>query len=172
MHLNLHNTVVNAQNSFFYDGGPKVRYIFDILLLINHSCASSHFSGFDKICFSICVRPIKKGDQVFINYLLNDVDLTESRQKSLKKLWGFDCKCDKCEVSTPSFNLNAMKEDPLFNEIRNYQKQEINDNKKRFKLKQQCISFLKKYGSQWSPELDIVINCFISIITKKIDNFE
>lgn len=144
-----------------------VKYIFDTLSIVNHSCAPNlHFNMVGKTGYCMSVRPIKKGDQVFINYLGYDVHKpNEQRQKELKGNWGFDCKCDKCEESDDTVGNDAMKSDPsLKYVIRNFEHSPIADNQKRITLKKQCIKFLKKYGHlPWTTELEFVIDCFTSL---------
>ncbi|XP_031619164.1 SET and MYND domain-containing protein 4-like isoform X2 [Contarinia nasturtii] len=170
MHLLLQHTIVIPKNAFFdeaqFSDQYTVEYIFDVLSMVNHSCIPN--LSFDtvgsKLGHCMAVRPIKKGDQVFINYLGNDVHKpVEQRQKALKGNWGFDCKCDKCEPVEQTPENEAIRADPSFKYVmRNCEI--IDDNTKRMQLKKQCIKFLKKYGNlPWSTELDFVIDCFTSL---------
>ncbi|XP_055294953.1 SET and MYND domain-containing protein 4-like [Sitodiplosis mosellana] len=172
MHLVLHHTIVIPKNAFFdvaqFTDQFTVKYIFDVLSIVNHSCAPNlHFATSGKLGYCIAVRPIKKGDQVFINYLGDDVHkLPEERQKLLKDNWGFECQCDKCVIIEYSPEYEVMKMDPsLKYVIRNFENNQITpDNTKRMQLKKQCIKFLKKYGHlPWSTDLAFVINCFTSL---------
>lgn len=63
----------------------------------NHSCHHSveKIRIGRKILFKT-IRPINKGNQLYINYgMYNDMPLIE-RQQTLKEKWFFDCLCDKC----------------------------------------------------------------------------
>lgn len=172
MHLIVQHAVVIPKNAFqdvapFTEPGI-IQYIFDVLSIINHSCAPNlAYILNGKFGHCISVRPIKKGDQVFINYLGDDVyKPTEQRQQQMKNIWGFDCKCDKCKDSCNPIESDAMKADPsLKYVIRNYDNNQIlNDTTKRIQLKKQCIKFLKKYGHHaWTSELDFIINCFTTL---------
>lgn len=86
--------------------------------LINHSCDYNSVVGFDgDELFVKAVRPIKKGEQIFISY----VDASSPyrvRQKELSKRYFFDCQCSKCSkgtdtpedrFSTTSSNGSALK---------------------------------------------------------------
>lgn len=172
MHLVLHHTTVIPKNAFFDEIAQcsdqyTVKYMFDILSIVNHSCAPNlHFATSEKCGYCVTVRPIKKGDQVFINYLGDDVHKpTEQRQKILKDIWEFQCKCNKCEHIDDPTDHDAMNLDPALKYvIRNFGNNQITpDNTKRAQLKKQCTKFLKKYGQQWSTELEFVINCFTSL---------
>lgn len=53
-------------------GGACIRYfIFDILYRINHSCEPNleHYFDDDDVTYCAANRPIKAGEQIFINYL-------------------------------------------------------------------------------------------------------
>lgn len=170
--LVLHHTVIIPKNAFCdiarYSDQFSVKYIFDVLSIINHSCAPNlNFATMGNLGYCVSVRPIKKGDQVFINYLGDDVHKPlDQRKKSLLCNWGFECKCDKCEVAGDTPEHEFMKTDPALKYIiRNFEHDQCTtDSAKRFQLKKQCIKFLKKFGHlSWSSELEFVINCFTSL---------
>lgn len=171
MHLILHHTNVTPKNGFMdvaqFSDQFTVKYIFDVLSIINHSCAPNlYFSTIGKTGYCLTVRPIKKGDQVFINYLGEDVHMpTTQRQCELKGNWDFDCKCDKCEGTTDTAINATMQADPALKYvIRNFELNQNWDNTKRITLKKQCTKFLKKYGHlPWTTELEFVVNCFTSL---------
>lgn len=81
-------------------GGLCTRFsIFDTLCRINHSCSPNleHFLDDDDRTYCVVARPIKKGEQVFINYVCQMEFLsTQERKKYIKENWDFDCKCQKC----------------------------------------------------------------------------
>lgn len=170
--LILHHTVVIPKNAFCNIAQCSehftVKYIFDVLSIINHSCAPSlSFATMGKLGYCVSVRPIKKGDQVFINYLGDGAKKpTEQRKKSLLCNWGFECKCDKCEDAEDTPEHQIMKADPTLKYIVDNFKEDqcTTDSAKRFQLRKQCIKFLKKYGHlSWSSELEFVTNCFTSL---------
>lgn len=172
MHLVLHHSIVIPKNAFSdvvqCSHQLTLKYIFDVLSILNHSCAPNlEFDTVGKFGYCVSVRPIQRGDQVFINYMGDDVyKTTELRQKSLKDCWGFECKCDKCEVIPQTDEHEAMKEDASLKYIiSNYENDRITkDHIKRFQLKKHCIKFLQKYGHlSWSTELEYVISCFTSL---------
>lgn len=177
MHLTLHHSTVILQNQFRENkdfGLMQTDYIYDVLSLINHSCSPNLFncSCADDVGYCITVRPIWKGDQVFINYLGNDSrQSTVERQQALKT-WDFECKCERCKhgdskpAAEPSPTKKAMKSDKSFQYItltcRNTKCKATNtENGKRTKLKQECKKFLRQFGHlKWSPEIQIVTHCF------------
>ncbi|CAI7611766.1 unnamed protein product [Penicillium discolor] len=66
--------------------------------LINHSCDYNSTVGFDgEELYVKAMRPIKKGEQIFISY----IDTTtpyDIRRNELKERYFFDCQCTKCEM--------------------------------------------------------------------------
>lgn len=173
MHLLLHHAIVTPKNAFVDcahvdNQRTTLKYVFDALSIMNHSCSPNlSFTTMGKYGYCVSVRPIKKGDQMFINYLGDDAHQTfDMRQKILKDVWGFECKCDKCESSPCPVEYEQMKNDPALKYVIRTQEhdQNTNDASKRIQLKKQCIKFLKKYGHlPWSNELEFVINCFTSL---------
>ncbi|KAK4867650.1 hypothetical protein LT330_001160 [Penicillium expansum] len=65
--------------------------------LINHSCDYNSTVGFDgEELYVKAMRPIKKGEQIFISY----IDTTtpyDIRRNELKERYFFDCQCTKCQ---------------------------------------------------------------------------
>ncbi|KAJ5867215.1 hypothetical protein N7534_001768 [Penicillium rubens] len=68
--------------------------------LINHSCDYNSTVGFDgEELYVKAMRPIKKGEQIFISY----IDTTtpyDIRRNELKERYFFDCQCTKCKMGT------------------------------------------------------------------------
>ncbi|CAG8890936.1 unnamed protein product [Penicillium egyptiacum] len=66
--------------------------------LINHSCEYNSTVGFDgEELYVKAMRPIKKGEQIFISY----IDTTtpyDIRRNELKERYFFDCQCTKCQM--------------------------------------------------------------------------
>lgn len=81
-------------------GGVLTRFtLYDIMSKFNHSCNPNvtHHIHEDNVVQCTTARRIKKGQQLFINYLGDDVQMTrEERQFELKNTWDFKCKCSKC----------------------------------------------------------------------------
>lgn len=105
IHLSYRHITSLAQNSFTEEttvsrGGISTRFsLYDILSRFNHSCSPNlhHYIDENQITCCVVIRPIKKGDQVFINYL-GEMKLSGTdRQKYIKEKWDFECQCAKCE---------------------------------------------------------------------------
>lgn len=94
-----------ALNAFSEDvawtkGGVCTRfYIFDIISRINHSCDPNidHFLDDDDVTYFVASRPIKKGEQLFVNYTLGkEFQSDQDRKQYIKEVWNFECKCHLC----------------------------------------------------------------------------
>lgn len=176
--LILHHLAIIQSNGFCefigFDNGLDMSYIYDTISLFNHSCAPNAFySAKDNVGFLVTVRPIKRGDQIFINYL-GDLS-TESKSKRCQILfdnWGFRCQCERCTPPIHQNSIRAYEETLKKDETFNYIISHSNDHKlpfggkARLQLAEQCAKFMAAYGHNWSNSLDIVINCFI------LSNFE
>ncbi|KAG6860508.1 hypothetical protein C0995_010332 [Termitomyces sp. Mi166 len=82
---------------------------FPIMSRINHSCTPNVSYFFDPPSFSLrlhAVRPIKAGEELFINYTGITVP-TAKRQENLRP-YGFQCACDACIDPTWDVRLSSI----------------------------------------------------------------
>lgn len=86
-------------------GGACTRFfIFDTLCRLNHSCNPNleHYTDDDDRTYCVVTRPIKTGEQLFINYVSEmKFESTHERKKYIKETWHFACKCQKCYPRQP-----------------------------------------------------------------------
>lgn len=131
--------------------------------LFNHSCYPNvhKFVGGNKVgC--ITIRPIKKGQQVFMNYI--DWNLqTAERQKILNTNFNFTCKCSRCVPISKPIDSKRMREDPVFLQFLPQARSgaavasRITE-KQRAIRKAKCLEFLRKFGDSPSTnEIDIIM---------------
>lgn len=135
--------------------------LHDIVSRFNHSCAPNlyYITDENNITHCIAVRPIKKGEQLFISYLDEmKFQSTEERKKYIEDKWSFTCKCDKCFPTTST----QCVEDRSFKYIKKHIKDLPYKNRER--MKQECITYLRKYGNSWTKCVDYVLNCFYLLI--------
>lgn len=92
-------------------GGMCTRYfLFDTLSRINHSCNPNleHYTDDDDRTYCVVNRPIKAGEQLFINYVSQmKFQTTHERKSYIKLIWHFDCKCQKC-CSKPNLQWKSL----------------------------------------------------------------
>lgn len=132
-----------------------------VMSLFNHACAPNVFNSSmanKEIC--ITMRPIKKGEQLFVKYLCGN-RTTRQRQEILLKQWGFICKCDKCVPHCSEADRRMMKSDPCFKALLPSASFEFYDVTDFPQLTNKCVPFLQKYGHlPWSEEMDVVLKAY------------
>lgn len=156
---------INSFSEEFTVGkGVCTRYsLHDALSIINHSCAPNlhHYYDTENVIRCVSIRPIRKGDQIFISYL-GDMKFNDdiSRKSYIKKNWSFDCECEMCH-----HDIHANQPGPLYKYIKNNF-----ELKKNFHpqypscLVDNCKKYLNQYGHSWSNAVDFVVSCFIFLI--------
>lgn len=150
MHLlGQHICVINS-NAFSNHGDQLFTFI--IQSYFNHSCIPNlvRFECENKtICTTI--RPVKKGEQLFMFYLGYEMKDRQATAKYLDENFGFKCKCEKCGSSSNSIPI--IPSDPECHRIvlqfRQNEQAIVNNQKKELcsELKTSCIDFLRKYGT-------------------------
>lgn len=173
MHLVVHHSMVIRTNGIVSGNPWSVVSVFNMLSMLNHSCAPNLYhprKGKQQYC--ITIRPVKKGDQLFISYLSpNDQSTAEQRQLKLKSSWGFQCKCERCEPINQPISTTIITSDPFYRFVAENWDHE-NDSEKFQELLENCLKFLNKYGnSQWSTSIftvtSILMNLYIEILLQK-----
>lgn len=144
--------------------GLSTHYVLhDSLSRFNHSCTPKlhHFFDEDDVVHCVALRPIKKGEQVFINYLVGmKFNCVQDRRKYIEETWGFSCKCEICAEKNNT-QPDAELDDSYQYIMNNYQHNSFAD---KVKMQSECIKFLNKYGDTWSTEVMFVQSCYIDLI--------
>lgn len=173
MHLLLHHLATIRINAFDdYVGTNKnlqMNYIFDTISLFNHSCVPNAFNWKkDNVTYLLAIRPITKGDQIFINYLGDYVEQsTSKRQNRLMEKWQFKCECERCSNLRNQVNRDALDDFMLKYIYEHYYDYQLPFGcEQRVRLKENCAKFITKYGYNWSRKLEDVITCFILASTE------
>lgn len=174
MHLTLHYMLIVPANSFcdqLKEGSKsEMQYIFDVISLFNHSCAPNAFYIMkDNTAYLFTVRPIEKGEQIFINYLGDaSTDSIEDRKFYIKSNWDFDCECERC--SRP--NQLAVSSEIMDNAMLRYINKHDDDyllpfgSTRRTRLRNECIKFMQEHGLVWSKQLQYVAELYILCCTE------
>lgn len=156
MHLATHHFLIRNTNPFGNEEGTELG---NVLAIANHSCTPnlSNFSIAGKQ-FCITVRPVKKGAQLFVNYMAYE---TTGRQKKLLSNWGFLCKCERCHPSTKNIDKKLMTSDPHYQFVmKNQFVRHLYNTGGSIDIQKKCIQFFDKYGHQWSNEIQEVTNIY------------
>lgn len=157
MHLVAEHYLIIRKNSF---GGPTTGAQFVgetglVLSFFNHSCAANVFNssiGDKSVC--ITMRPIKRGDQLFIKYLHRERNDEVKREKLLKN-WEFNCACERCvPVTSDDQRCEMMETDENYTALRRLRVNSTDI----IELTNRCVAFLTKYGDlPWTPEMEDVL---------------
>lgn len=137
--------------------------IHDVFSRFNHSCTPNlhHYFDSENITRCVTVRPIKKGDQLYINYLGDmKFDCEKSRKNYIEKHWAFICNCQKC-----SGNVYATQPNPSLDNIKLHFEQKNGILPKNSdNLIKECQNYLNKYGHSHSNDVDFVVSSFIYLV--------
>lgn len=160
-------------------GNNKAFYTNLVAHYFNHSC-------YPNVCMSLengimsctVIRPVKKDEQLFVNYYSGRYDFEEDRQAMFKEDFNFNCKCEVCRLKSLSNNV-AMRLDPLFAVIKSMFRisdlEEGEYDRDQIKLiKNMCFNYLKQYGrSKWCIETGeiIIVLSILSLQNPTVDPF-
>lgn len=164
MHLVLKHLLLTQVNSI---GNEVTKSMANVLSMLNHSCdpnIATLYIGCHQCC--ITVRPIKKGDQMFICYLQNKLEPLEERQDRFINKWNFICKCDRCIKTPETRESESIKSDSRFGFVL------FNDQKKGKSsiVIDYCVQLLNTYGQHpWSLCRERVTHIYTSILLDQIN---
>lgn len=119
MHLVAEHCAVVANNSFAIrvTTGLITSKLGLVISLFNHKCAPNILNRSSVVDVNTSVfttsRPIRKGEQLFVNYM-TELAPTEMRRLYLSTGYDFFCKCDKFEPYCKPSDRAKMKSDPNF----------------------------------------------------------
>lgn len=175
MHLILHHLLVIRTNGIISGHPWSAMSVFNVLSMLNHSCAPNLYhprQGKQQYC--VTIRPIQKGQQLFISYLSpNDWSTMEQRQQKLKYSWGFDCICERCDAQQsiedePSSIIQQIQTDPFYQFVlTNYGNAD-----KECELFECCLKFLNKYGHlQWSMQIFAITGTFMNLYAELLTKY-
>lgn len=182
-----HFCIINYSGNIVFDnsddlvGWESNEFRSVITLYVNHSCTPNvtlvSFNGYNVL---VTIRPIKKGDQLFLTYFRNDKihHSTADRQRYLLARGRFRCNCKRCNNETPSTaERETMKKDEGYMFVRknkykvSYGSYGALDTDLARMLQGRCVEFLNRYGEKiWSDEVDLVAYCYRRILAAKYEN--
>lgn len=165
MHFIAHIYYINRANAI---GSETIRRVINVFSLINHSCSPNLYTRYTgKIHHCITTRPVRKGEQLFINYLGTQKQTMNERHDELKSKWDFTCNCDKCRPRCKSTDRKKVVADPTYKFItENYKN---GDNSPV--ILGECESFLNKFAhANWSKEIEAISEIYRSALI--LDNLK
>ncbi|XP_055296001.1 N-lysine methyltransferase SMYD2-B-like [Sitodiplosis mosellana] len=163
MHLVLHHFLVIKTNSIISKNPWSTISVFNVLSMLNHSCVPNIYhprKGNQQYC--VTIRPVKKGEQLFISYLpINNELLYEERNEKFTSTWGFSCICEKCRGFKKPIEPNSIISDSNFQFI--VENFNIEGNRDKLPiLMENCIIFLNNFGNTpCSNEILMIVTIFV-----------
>lgn len=168
MHLVLHLKCVMSNNGFTSRQIKMSIYI--ISSYFNHACASNMIgmNTDENLRFSKTTRPIKAGQQLFINYFddVNSEDTVDECQARIYKNFGFRCKCERCKPNMIlwAMNSNNMQSDEDYqllhiqnNDIMNDGVGTIDEERRKI-VGKKIVDLLNRFGDKhWCDELAALV---------------
>lgn len=104
---------------------------------------------------AVTIQPVKEGDEITICYIPDELEYSKkNRQKSLRKQYKFECKCERCISPATMAPASTGSLDAQFkNDIRKPRSFESMNLPKRNKLMKKCVKYLEKSDPEnWSDE--------------------
>lgn len=149
-----------------------MKYIHDSISLFNHSCAPNVFYDIiGNVGYCLTIRPIRRGEQVFVSYLGDRVeDSKASRQSYLQEEWEFECQCERCNKRHGTkVRYDKMAADSSLRYTYDHHKDYKLpfQSKIRKRLRDECAMFMQKFGFKWTNTLDSVTRLFCLACTHK-----
>lgn len=165
MHLTLHSYSVFRGNAYDLD-------LYITKSYFNHSCVPNVFFLYvGNITVGIALRPINKGEQLFVTYSGDaSGDLTECQEYFLNG-FGFECKCEKCKPMQRILASKCLKSDSDYQltaaEIRKQKGLNIYGESTP-SLRKNCRNLLQKYGRMhWCRHLGLISHGYIKLTEKE-----
>lgn len=96
VHLFIHHGLILRSNSFQRESGDDFEMKLNLLTsYMNHSCIPNVIMlNRDNITVAKSVLPIKEGEQLFISYVDNSEEKSQTDvNKQLERIYGFRCEC-------------------------------------------------------------------------------
>lgn len=182
MHLTVHfsgvfkiNRLTLAEINPFSIVGDEVEYfglaIYNIRSYLNHACTPNVVClTYGNVLVVKAVKPIKKGEQLFINYMETDMNIQKTmRRNQLEVVYGFSCGCDLCLLSGESLTSNElMKSDSDFVFMeRNFRSVIITRGEKELNdMKERSIQFLRKWGREQPCRELLIVQQYFPIFSQ------
>lgn len=174
MHLIGHHSGIihyNARSSIKIFGTTYTTELQPLITAyFNHSCAPNVATvSCDNVIATIAIRPIKKGEQLFISYFGRDLNRdTAGRRRHFDEFFDFICKCERCRSTVPftpfetayDFDLIRYVLDNYFNKKFDFS----NESNVKYCI-DKCTAYAKENGHKlWTDEVTFIMDCFVSML--------
>lgn len=150
-------------------------YSYSVLIkrYFKYSCApNTMYAHHDGHCVYSSIRPVNKGEQLFVGIL--DVLLKPKRYRQqviseYEKFLG-ECECSRCEgiEATPE-QRRQLAADTIYRNVLARVRVEYEYNERMQALADNCVTFLEKFRRvEWCDEIGKAVHIFASILGMKI----
>lgn len=167
-HLITHLSLVHGCNAFERDWDGSS---FILASYFNHSCAPNVTCvDYGNLRIAITLRPIKKGQQVFVTYVGAErrSHSTKERREHLQKTFGFKCQCEMCSLNpAPAPRSTNSLHDLVGSLTDSLPDGPLNDKNYLLERVQKCIDLLNESGhKQWDHRMEKVANDYRTCLSK------
>ena len=130
--------------------------------MINHSCAPNAVINFDESrkVKVVAITKIRRGEEIVINYLdptRGENLLRFERQKILRNMWRFNCRCVVCSLKGQELERNeSMKKNLvcLVEKQKQFQRVPVQENAmNRLSLEVEIMDLMRKIGLEMAREI-------------------
>lgn len=135
--------------------------LFNVSSYINHACMPNviRLTTSDHMILKT-IRPISKGEQIFVRYAVDPNWPASQRQRQLLQLCGFKCECQLCVTNGPSLTEASIVSTEFANlsvELAPLIFLKVKEAQKWATLKDKLFLFVKKYDSTAVPASKSII---------------
>lgn len=177
MHLINHHAQITNFNSYHVNNqqSKNVDFYHQIGLMtkyFTHSCGPNVLmSERDGVSIYTTIRPIRKGDELYITYFKFLLLPKHVRQQHLWHHAHIKCNCSRCVGQEAS--LDQRQQLTMDPDLRTILSSASNlspyDNQKIEETMEKCIAFLKKYGQiEWCDEIGKVVDVYMKTMESRI----
>lgn len=175
MHLIGHHSGIihyNARSSMQVFGTEYTTELQPLLTAyFNHSCAPNVCTvSCDNRIATIAIRPIKRGEQLFISYFGRDLNRdTAGRRRHFDQFFDFVCNCERCRCNMPftpfvdTYDLELIQY-VLVRYPYNKPVDFTSDSTLKH-ARDRCAVYAKENGNRfWTDEVTIIMDCYVRIL--------
>lgn len=141
--------------------------LYNLKSYLNHSCVPNVVCLFyDKQLVCKAIKPIKKGEQLFISYMeVVEVQNNDERRDHLASVYGFHCQCQLCSMkSNELVSSPAMAADPNYKFAeRNFLPSMFNETAMKT-VREKLMKFLRKWGPLKPAKELIIVQQYLTVV--------
>ncbi len=143
--------------------------VYNLASYFNHACVPNVACQIhDDLLVWKAIKPIKKGEQLYIDYMDFEVDTPKAeRRGNLRDVYGFLCACELCLLSGQMVSSSAiLKSDPNFVFVeQNFRSVMASQTEILLnEVKEKAVQFLQSFGRQQPCREILLIQKYLSVL--------